>query len=143
MEEKINIENYISFIIALISLVYSIYNSRKINKLNMRNNYFDIFKEDLTKNMPDFRSRFISEESDKSSDEVGKEFEKYINDFRKKIRFLSYIDNKNYKKIDKSLVKLEEEIILLPTRKKNRDEHIKNIDKLMKYIYKKINKHFS
>lgn len=72
-----------------------------------------------------------------------KKFEIYISNFRKKIRFLSFIDNKNYKIIDDALVKLEEEVILLPKIKNNKEEHLKKFNKLIKLIYKKINNHFS
>lgn len=146
MEENIDIGtifSLISLIISLISLIYSIFNARKINRLNMRNNYYDIFKDDLTKTMPNLHSRFISNESNMFSDKVGEEFEKFINEFREKIKFLSYIDNKNYKCLDNLLVELEEEIILLPVRKQNKTKHIDKIDELMNSIYKKINKHFT
>ena len=146
MKESFNIEtviSIISFAIALISLIHSIYNSGRINKLNMRNNYFDIFKDDLTWTIPNYCSKFISEESNILNDKIGEEFEHYISEFRTKIKFLLYVDSKNYKKIDDALVDLEEEIIILPTRTDNKDKHIKKFNKLVKLIYKKINKHFS
>ena len=133
----------ISMVISTANVLYSIYISQKVNKLNMRNNYFNIFKEDLTETIPEYYYKFISEESNGTNDQVGKEFEIYIPNFRKKIRFLSFIDNKNYKIIDDALVKLEEEVILLPKIKNNKEEHLKKFNKLIKLIYKKINNHFS
>lgn len=133
----------ISFVIALLSLLHSMYNSHKINKFNMRNNYFDIFKEDLTETIPRYCSKFISEDSNILNDEIGKEFEQYISEFRTKVKFLMYIDRKKYKKLDTILIDLEEEVILLPTRTKSKNKHIKKFNKLIKRIYKKISKHFS
>ncbi len=133
----------ISLFLSICFSLVSIYNSAKINKLNMRNNYFDLFKDDLTIKIPQYCTNFISKESEKFNDEVGKEFEVYINKLREKIKFLEYIDKRNYKDIDESLVAIEEEIILLPTRTDNKKLHIDNFYNQISVIYNRMNKHFS
>lgn len=133
----------ISLICSLISFAYSVYNSLKINKFNMRNNYFDFFKDDITQKIPEFCSSFISKESCGINDSVGKQFEVYVNLLRKKIMFIEYIDKKRYKLLDDLLIQLEEEIILLPTRGNNKKEHINSFYDLVKDFYKEMCKHFS
>ncbi|MDD3187026.1 MAG: hypothetical protein PHD02_00950 [Bacilli bacterium] len=133
----------ISIILAAASAGFTFYSSMKINKFNMRNNYYDLFKDDLTLLIPKYCTDFISEQSQKCNDEVSEEFEKYINNFRGKIKFLNYVDKKNAKKLDNLLIELEEEIIVLPTRTKNIKSHIKRFNYLINKIYIKINKHFS
>ena len=65
------------------------------------------------------------------------------NKLREKIKFLEYIDKRNYKDIDESLVAIEEEIILLPTRTDNKKLHIDNFYNQISVIYNRMNKHFS
>ncbi len=141
-----NIEVFVAILaltLSIVSFFYSIINSHNLNKINMRLNYFDIFKEDITKSFPEYYTKFISEESLKLNDEIGKNFEIYINNFRIKIKFLMFIDKKNYKKLDNYLVRLEEEIIILPTRKENKNEHIQKINNLVENIYKILDRHFT
>lgn len=133
----------ISIALSVFFSIFTILSSLKDKKLNMRNNYYDIFKKDLTETFPKFCSSFISDESFKINDEVGKKFENFIDEFMVKIRFLSYVDEKNYKKINSLLILLEEEIILLPTRKETIQNHINSFNKIVADIYKNINKHFS
>lgn len=133
----------ITIFISLIALISSIINAQKINRINLRMNYFDLFKNDLTKELPKFYTSFITNESYIANDLVGKEFEDYINDLRIKIKFLKFIDEKNYKLLDKNLVELEEKIIMLPTIINEKDNYIKLIDDNVRKIYSKINKHFT
>lgn len=133
----------ITILISAAAFIYSLVNSDKINRINLRINYFDIFKDDLTKLIPEFYTSFITNESYIVNDSIGLEFEEYINKFRKKIKFLKFVDKKGYTKLDANLIKLEEEIIILPTRKENREEHILLIDNIIKKIYKTLNKHFT
>lgn len=133
----------ITIFISLIALIFSMISAYKINRINLRMNYFDIFKNDLTKELPKFYTSFITNESYIVNDNVGKEFEDYINDLRVKIKFLKFIDEKNYKLLDKNLVELEEKIIMLPTIINEKEEYIELIDNNVKKIYSKINKHFT
>lgn len=133
----------ITIFISLIALIFSMISAYKINRINLRMNYFDIFKNDLTKELPKFYTSFITNESYIVNDNVGKEFEDYINDLRVKIKFLKFIDEKNYKVLDKKLIELEENIIILPTRIENKDKYIHEIENNIKDIYKKVNKHFT
>lgn len=133
----------ITIFISLIALISSIINAQKINRINLRMNYFDLFKNDLTKELPKFYTSFITNESYIANDLVGKEFEDYINELRIKIKFLKFIDEKNYKLLDKNLVELEEKIIMLPTIINEKDNYIKLIDDNVRKIYSKINKHFT
>lgn len=133
----------ITIFISLIALISSIINAQKINRINLRMNYFDLFKNDLTKELPKFYTSFITNESYIANDMVGKEFEDYINELRIKIKFLKFIDEKNYKLLDKNLVELEEKIIMLPTIINEKDNYIKLIDDNIRKIYSKINKHFT
>lgn len=133
----------IALVLSLSSFIYSIINSYRLNKINMRLNYFDLFKDDITKKFPEYFTKFITDESLQFNDEIGKSFENFINDFRYKIKFLMFIDAKNYKKLDNYLIKLEEEIIILPTRKENKIEHIKKINVLIENIYSILSNHFT
>lgn len=133
----------ITIFISLIALIFSMISAYKINRINLRMNYFDLFKNDLTKELPKFYTSFITNESYIVNDDVGKEFEDYINDLRVKIKFLKFIDEKNYKLLDKNLVELEEKIIMLPTIINEKDNYIKLIDDNVRKIYSKINKHFT
>lgn len=133
----------ITISISLIALIFSMINANKINRINLRINYFDIFKSDLLEKIPMYYTSFITNESYIANDSIGKDFEDYINNLRIKIKFLNFIDEKNYKLLDRKLIELEEKIILLPTKLEDKDKYIKKIEINIKDIYKKINKHFT
>lgn len=71
--------------------------------------------------------------------EASNDFEKAIREFRKKIKFLQFIETTVYNNIDSLLVKIDYDIVLLCSDRNNKEEKNKEIHNLVKQLYNEIN----
>ena len=74
--------------------------------------------------------------------EASNDFEKAIGEFRKKIKFLQFIDITVYNNIDSLLVKIDDDIVLLCSDRDNKEEKIKEIHNLINQLYDEINEYY-
>lgn len=130
-------------LISTSAFAISIINSIKNNKLNLRTKYYDIiFKDAVLMELPNCYQNYVSASTKSINKEYSENFEKFIGDFRNKIRFLEFSNNKFYKKLDDILVDIDNDVILLYSR----EEHFyKYNDKLyndIKKLYIEIDKYY-
>ena len=133
----------VTLIISTSAFVLSVINSIKNNKLNLRTKYYDIvFKDAVLMELPECYQNYVSITTKSINKEYSEIFEKFIGDFRNKIRFLEFNNNKFYKKLDSILVDIDADVILLYSREENFDKYNDKLYNDIKRLYIQIDKYY-
>lgn len=137
------VTNVLAIILSIASLIYTNHISKKQTKLKMKENYYQpVFQEMLLVTFPNVFTSFIDIKNNIVYTEASNDFEKAIGEFRKKIKFLQFIDITVYNNIDSLLVKIDDDIVLLCSDRDNKEEKIKEIHNLINQLYDEINKYY-
>lgn len=149
IEEVNNNSNSIAFNITtitlsalaiIISVWAAIWTTRKNNKLNYKNNlYENVLQDILQKQIPVLIQKSLNADCKKVNENQINKLEKLITkDLRNAILVFKYIDNKFYNKMEETIIKIDDDIVLISTRQNNFDrmygELIKNIESLYTYV---------
>lgn len=133
----------IAILLSIASLIYTNHISKKQTKLKMKENYYQpVFQKMLLVTFPNVFTSFIDIKNNTVYIEASNDFEKAIGEFRKKIKFLQFIDITVYNNIDSLLVKIDDDIVLLCSDRDNKEEKIKEIHNLVNQVYDEINKYY-
>lgn len=133
----------VAIVISIISLIYTNNISKKQTQLKMKENYYQpVFQDMLINIFPQVFTNFIDIKNNAVYIEASTEFEKAIGDFRKKVKFLQFIDLDIYNKIDKLLIDIDENIVLLCSNRDNKEEKIQKTHKLVIKLYHEINNYY-
>lgn len=133
----------VTTIISTSALIISIINSVKNNKLNLRTKYYDIiFKDAVLMELPDCYQNYVSITTKSVNKEYSENFEKFIGNFRSKIRFLEFSNNKFYKKLDSILVDIDTDVVLLYSREEHFDKYNDKLYNDIKKLYAQIDKYY-
>ena len=133
----------VTTIISTSALIISIINSVKNKKLNLRTKYYDIiFKDAVLMELPDCYQNYVSISTKSVNKEYSENFEKFIGNFRNKIRFLEFSNNKFYKKLDSILVDIDTDVVLLYSREEHFDKYNNKLYNDIKRLYTQIDKYY-
>ncbi len=137
------VTSVLAILLSIASLIYTNHISKKQTKLKMKENYYQpVFQEMLLVTFPNVFTSFIDIKNNIVYTEASNDFEKAIGEFRKKIKFLQFIDITVYNNIDSLLVKIDDDIVLLCSDRDNKEEKIKEIHNLINQLYDEINEYY-
>lgn len=135
---------YLPIIISTLSLIISVFTVKKQKIIKLRENYYEpVFKEILTKDFPNVFTNFVDINKKIIYKEQSTPFEELLTNFRKKIKYLMFTDEKIFNKLNNLIIEIDELIIILCTKEENKEKNIDNISKQSKLLYKYINDYFS
>lgn len=124
----------VAFIISIWSVTWTIH---KNNNTNYKNNlYEDILKKPLHKELPMHIHKSFNINSKVTNDDEINKFEDFLMSLRKDILIFKYIDNNFYKKMEATIIKIDENIVLINAKKGEFDLKYNNIIKATKKLYK-------
>lgn len=127
----------LSTIALLISIWSVIWSIKKSNTANYKNNiYEDILKKALHKELPTHIHKSIDINGKSINNYEISKFENFLMKLRKNILIFKYIDNKFYKKIDQTIIEIDDSIVLISTKKDEFDEKYDKLIKATKRLYK-------
>lgn len=131
----------LSGIAIIISIWSAIWTVHRNNKSSYKNNlYEEVLKKALQKELPSLMQRSIDINSKTTNDIEINKFEEFLMCLRKDILVFKYTDNKFFEKIEKTILKIDDNVVLISTRKENFEkryaELVKEIKKLYKYTEK-------
>lgn len=137
------IASFIAIGISILSIIYTSIVSKKQTKLKMKENYYEpIFKDMLLIKLSQVFTDFVDIKKNKVYPKASDNFEKAIGEFRKRIKFLQFMDFKTYNIIDNLLISIDENIVLLCCNVDNKEEKIQKTHNLVKKLYNEINKYY-
>ena len=110
----------ISIIAIIISVWSVIWTVHRNNKSSYKNNvYEDILKNALHIKLPMYMQKSINlRNRTVNNNEIGK-FQDFLLDLRGKILVFKYMDEKFYKEIDKIIIKIDDNIVLINNKQDN------------------------
>lgn len=132
----------ISIIAIIISVWSVIWTVHRNNKSSYKNNvYEDILKNALHIKLPMHMQKSINlRNRTVNNNEIGK-FQDFLLDLRGKILVFKYMDEKFYKEIDKIIIKIDDNIVLINNKQDNFENIYKDLVDQIKELYKCIEKY--
>ncbi len=132
----------ISIIAIIISVWSVIWTVHRNNKSSYKNNvYEDILKNALHIKLPMYMQKSINlRNRTVNNNEIGK-FQDFLLDLRGKILVFKYMDEKFYKEIDKIIIKIDDNIVLINNKQDNFENIYKDLVDQIKELYKCIEKY--
>lgn len=132
----------ISIIAIIISVWSVIWTVHRNNKSSYKNNvYEDILKNALHIKLPMYMQKSINlSNRTVNNNEIGK-FQDFLLDLRGKILVFKYMDEKFYKEIDKIIIKIDDNIVLINNKQDNFENIYKDLVDQIKELYKCIEKY--
>lgn len=132
----------ISIIAIIISVWSVIWTVHRNNKSSYKNNvYEDILKNALHIKLPMYMQKSINlRNRTVNNNEIGK-FQDFLLDLRGKILVFKYMDEKFYKEIDKIIIKIDDNIVLINNKQDNFENIYKDLVDQIKKLYKCIEKY--
>lgn len=132
----------ISIIAIIISVWSAIWTVHRNNKSNYKNNvYEDVLQEALHVKLPMYMQKSIDFKNKTVNDnEIGK-FQDFLIDLREKILVFKYMDEDFYKEIDKIIIKIDDNIVLINNKQDNFENIYNELVDQIKELYKCIEKY--
>ena len=132
----------ISIIAIIISVWSAIWTVHRNNKSNYKNNvYEDVLQEAFHVKLPMYMQKSIDFKNKTVNDnEIGK-FQDFLIDLREKILVFKYMDEKFYKEIDKIIIKIDDNIVLINNKQDNFENIYNELVDQIKELYKCIEKY--
>ncbi len=132
----------ISIIAIIISVWSAIWTVHRNNKSNYKNNvYEDVLQEAFHVKLPMYMQKSIDFKNKTVNDnEIGK-FQDFLIDLREKILVFKYMDEDFYKEIDKIIIKIDDNIVLINNKQDNFENIYNELVDQIKELYKCIEKY--
>ena len=132
----------ISIIAIIISVWSAIWTVHRNNKSNYKNNvYEDVLQEAFHVKLPMYMQKSIDFKNKTVKDnEIGK-FQDFLIDLREKILVFKYMDEDFYKEIDKIIIKIDDNIVLINNKQDNFENIYNELVDQIKELYKCIEKY--
>lgn len=132
----------VTLILSILAIIISIWSILKDETSQFKSKFYDnILLEPLQKELPQLLNEAINLERACINDVACSELEEYIGKLRKKILVFKYENYKFYEKIDKLLVKIDNQLVLMSNRNENFMEKYAELLQLVKELYRKIKRY--
>ncbi len=138
------ITSSLAILISVGSIIYSHYISKKQIELKIKENYYQpVFQDILLTEFPETFSKFLNVDKHIIYPDNSMELERLIGKFRKKIKFIQFVDEKFYKTLNDLLIQIDEDIVILCSDLESKDNKINTIKLSVRKLYCEINKFFT
>lgn len=126
----------LSVLAIIISIWSAIWTSKRVEKSNYKSKlYENILQEPLQVKIPELLQKSIDFNKKTVNDISINEFEEYIGEFRRKIIVFKYINKKFYEKLNDTIIKIDEVLVLMIARKENIEYKFEELYKLVENMY--------
>lgn len=123
--------------ISIIAIVISIWTVFRNESIQFKNKFYDkILQNPLQDDLPKLINEAINVERSDINEESCTKLEEYIGEFRQRILVFKYNDERFYRKIDKVLVDIDEQLVVMVNRNKNFSKKYSEFLNLVKKLYK-------
>lgn len=134
----------ISIIAIIISIWSAIWTVRKNNKSTYKSNiYKDILENPLHNELPIHMQKSIDFNNKKVNDNEIDKFQSFLMELRSRILVFKYMDEKFYNEMDKIIMKIDDNIVLINNKQENFENRCEELVSQVKALYKCIEKYMN
>ena len=133
----------LSILAIIISIWVAIWTTKKSNRLNYKNKLYENILQDIfQKQIPALIQKSLNVDCKKVNEDQIDKLEKLITeDLRNAILIFKYINSQFYNRMEKTIIEIDDDIVLISTKEDNFDRMYEKLIKDMKNLYSYVEKY--